>query len=82
MQDLSVRSVGVSAAAFVPHERKTFLTLHALRGVAAVSVVVYHLRIWFPGVALVSNAYLAVDFFSCSVDLSSLTPMNIVSKME
>jgi peptidoglycan/LPS O-acetylase OafA/YrhL len=66
MQDLSARSGGVSlssTAVFPPRERTTFLTLHALRGVAAVSIVVHHLRVWFPGVALLSNAYLAVDFF-------------------
>jgi peptidoglycan/LPS O-acetylase OafA/YrhL len=66
MQDRAARSGDVSlssTAVFPPQERKIFLTLHALRGVAAVSVVVVHLRIWFPGVALLSNAYLAVDFF-------------------
>jgi peptidoglycan/LPS O-acetylase OafA/YrhL len=66
MQDLSSHSGGPSLSSttvFPPQESRTFLTLHALRGVAAISIVLYHLRIWFPGTALLNNAYLAVDFF-------------------
>jgi peptidoglycan/LPS O-acetylase OafA/YrhL len=44
-------------------EKRTFLTLNALRGVAALSVLAEHLRLWFSGVTLLGHASLAVDFF-------------------
>ncbi len=40
-----------------------FQTLDAFRMVAALSVVVYHFRLWFPDIRILDHAYLAVDFF-------------------
>lgn len=65
MPDVSARggNASVIAATTTHLVARRFLTLETLRGVAAASVVVYHLRFWFPGVTLLNNAYLAVDFF-------------------
>ncbi|MBR8084577.1 acyltransferase family protein [Burkholderia vietnamiensis] len=43
--------------------RQRFEILDGLRGVAAIAVVMYHRRSWFPGGHGLEHAYLAVDFF-------------------
>jgi len=44
---------------------KHFLGLDGLRGVAAISVLIMHLSLWFSTDKLLSGANLAVDFFFC-----------------
>ena len=45
--------------------RQHFIALDGLRGVAALAVLLYHLRFWSFDGDLPAHAYLAVDFFFC-----------------
>lgn len=47
----------------MPRERKHFGTLDGLRGVAAIAVVLFHLRERVNVLTVLPHAYLAVDFF-------------------
>jgi peptidoglycan/LPS O-acetylase OafA/YrhL len=47
----------------MPDERKHFGTLDGLRGVAAIAVVLFHLRERVNASTILPHAYLAVDFF-------------------
>jgi peptidoglycan/LPS O-acetylase OafA/YrhL len=47
------------------HTKRIFVCLDALRAIAALCVVLFHLRLWWFHIPLFDHAYLAVDFFFC-----------------
>lgn len=59
MPDTVVREISEGAVRVTDRRRRTFVTLDGMRGVAAISVVIWHL----PGQRLLASAYLAVDLF-------------------